>query len=429
MVWGLGVGYVISGNYFGWNLGLQQGGTIGLAIAVGFVIIMYVTFTYSYAELACAIPKAGGAFDYAQRALGENMGFLAGMAQNIEFIFAPPAIALAIGAYLNLFFPTIPGIAFSVMAYILFTALNIYGVKAAALVELAVTIIAVCGLLVFAGIAIPHATSANLSLHGLPHGIGGIFAAIPFAIWFFLGMEGVANLAEEAVDPKRTMSLGFLATLFTLILLCVLTFIGSVGVGGWEAIVMKPDGTTSDSPLPLALGMIENPGAWSYVFLVIVGLSGLVASFHGLMLAAGRASFEFGKVTFPRSWIGKVHPRFQTPYMALIINAGIGTVALFTGRTGEIITISVFGALTLYCTSMISVMALRKKEPGLHRPFTTPWYPVFPIVALTIATVALLAITVYNLALSLLFVLIIALCFGIFKVRKSVSRHDHQSNP
>ena len=98
MVWGLGVGYVISGMYFGWNLGLAEGGTYGLAIATAFIIVMYVTFTFSYTELACAIPKAGGAFDYADRGLGKNLGFFAGMAQNIEFIFAPPAIAAAIGA-------------------------------------------------------------------------------------------------------------------------------------------------------------------------------------------------------------------------------------------------------------------------------------------------------------------------------------------
>ena len=97
MLWGLGVGYVISGMYFGWNLGLAEGGTLGLGIATLFIIVMYVTFTFSYTELACAIPKAGGAFDYADRALGRKWGFLGGMAQIIEFVFAPPAIAAAIG--------------------------------------------------------------------------------------------------------------------------------------------------------------------------------------------------------------------------------------------------------------------------------------------------------------------------------------------
>ena len=85
MVWGLGVGYVISGMYFGWNLGLAEGGTGGLAIATFFIIVMYVTFTFSYTELACAIPKAGGAFDYAERGLGKYVGFFAGFFhQNIK---------------------------------------------------------------------------------------------------------------------------------------------------------------------------------------------------------------------------------------------------------------------------------------------------------------------------------------------------------
>src|ERR1043166_2553863 len=169
MVWGLGVGYVISGNYFGWNLGLEKGGTLGMAIALFFIIVMYITFTFSYTELACAIPKSGGAFDYAKRALGDDLGFIAGMAQNIEFIFAPPAIAFAIGAYFNLFFPLIPIIAIAIFGYIIFTALNIYGVKAAAIFELAITVLAVGELLLFAGITIPYFNIKNLQHNALPH--------------------------------------------------------------------------------------------------------------------------------------------------------------------------------------------------------------------------------------------------------------------
>ena len=72
--------------------------------------------------------------------------------------------------------------------------------------------------------------------NNFPHGWSGVFAAIPFAIWFFLGIEGVANIAEEAINPKRTILLGFGSAIATLVVLCALTFIGSVGVGGWEAV-------------------------------------------------------------------------------------------------------------------------------------------------------------------------------------------------
>jgi ethanolamine permease len=418
MLWGLGVGYVISGMYFGWNLGLEKGGTGGLAIATFFIIILYVTFTFSYTELACAIPKAGGGFDYATRALGKDWGFIAGMAQNIEFIFAPPAIAFAIGAYFNLFFPQIPIIAIAVFSYIVFTALNIYGVKAAALFELVITIFAVGELLLFAGVSLPHFEWKNLQHNAFPNGWQGAFASIPFAIWFFLAIEGVANVAEEAINPRRTMLIGFGSAILTLVILCILTFAGSVGVAGWEAIVYKSDGTTSDSPLPLALAHITGSNNLLYHLLVTVGLFGLVASFHGIILAAGRASFEFGRVRFAPAFLGKIHSRFRTPSNALLVNMVIGIIALLTGKTSEIITISVFGALTLYIVSMIALLRLRKTEPLLERPFKVPMYPAFPVIALVIAVVSFIAMTIYNLKLALIYFLLLGICYGCFKLFK-----------
>ncbi|GJM29731.1 MAG: ethanolamine permease [Cyclobacteriaceae bacterium] len=420
MLWGLGVGYVISGMYFGWNLGLEQGGTLGLAISTLFIIVMYVTFTFGYTELACAIPKAGGAFDYAHKALGQRWGFLAGMAQNIEFIFAPPAIAAAMGAYFNLFVPSVPVTAVAVISYLVFTGLNIYGVRAAATFELIITILAVLELLIFAGVTLPHFEYQNLTLNALPNGFKGAFAAIPFAIWFFLAIEGVANVAEETINPQKNVLIGFGSAILTLVVLCILTFLSSVGVGGWEAVVYpEPGAAASDSPLPLALRQVVGEGHFLFHLLITVGLIGLLASFHGIILAAGRATFEFGRVGFAPTFLGNVHKKFRTPSNALIFNMLIGLVALGTGKTGEIITIACFGALTLYIVSMISLFALRRKEPGLHRPFKVPFYPFFPAIALVIATVALLAMTLYNpwLALIYLGMLVVAYLYFHFFIK------------
>lgn len=421
MLWGLGVGYVISGMYFGWNLGLEKGGTLGLAIATFFIIILYITFTFSYAELASAIPKAGGGFDYSRRAFGDTWGFIAGMAQNIEFIFAPPAIAFAIGAYFNLFFPSVPIIVISIISYILFTALNIGGVKISALFELGITLFAVGELLLFAGITLPHFSTEAFFENSLPNGISGIFAALPFAIWFFLGLEGVANVAEETINPQRTIKVGFSSALITLIVLCLLVFVGAVGVGGWENIVYREDGSTSDSPLPLALINIVGENNFLYHLLITVGLFGLIASFHGLILAAGRASYEFGKVRFAPPVFGKIHPTFHTPANALLLNMGIGILALLTGKTAEIITIAVFGALFLYFFSMLSLIKLRVSEPELPRPFKVPFYPLFPYTALTITLVALIAMIVFNFVLFLLFFSIMLISVFIFlRLKKNI---------
>ncbi|MFT4552206.1 MAG: ethanolamine permease [Chlamydiales bacterium] len=417
MLWGLGVGYVISGMYFGWNLGLAEGGTLGLAIATFFVALMYLTFTFSYTELACAMPQAGGAYTYASRAFGPLGGFIGGMSQIVEFVFAPPAIAAAIGAYFNLFFPGVPILLIAIVAYAIFTLLNIYGVKAAASFELWITILAVGELLLFSGLTLPHFEWENLTRNPLPNGWGGVFAAVPFAIWFFLAIEGVANVAEETVNPQKNMVKGFGSAMITLLILCGLTFFSSVGVGGWESIVYSEvGGEISDSPLPLALGQIVAQDDPMFHLLITVGLFGLIASFHGIILVAGRATFEFGRQgCFPKA-VGKIHERFKTPALALLMNMAIGIVALLTGRTGEIIIIACFGALSLYIISMLALFKLRKTHPEMERPFKAPFYPYSPAIALFLAVIALISMTIYHFSLALFYYLFMAVAVVSFKL-------------
>ncbi|HEX7699074.1 MAG TPA: amino acid permease, partial [Kofleriaceae bacterium] len=300
-IWGLGVGYVISGMYFGWNLGLPEGGPYGLMAATLVVTILYIAFVLGYAELSCALPKAGGAFVYASRAFGANIGFVTGIAQIVEYVLAPPAIAFAIGGYINQEFPSVPGYSVAFATYVIFTAINIWGVKLSASFELVLTVLAVIELCVFGFVVLPHFSWATFSQDPLPHGWGGAFAALPFAIWFYLAIEGIANVAEEAKNPQRDLPRGFFAAMATLIVLTAVTLFGAVGAAGWHDIVY-PDPlhplVTSDSPLPLAIGHVVARDSASFKILTGVGLVGLVASFHGILIAARRAIMELGRVKF-----------------------------------------------------------------------------------------------------------------------------------
>src|ERR1700749_3863769 len=138
-LWAIAVGLVISGEYFGWNLGWDKGGTIGFLIATVIISIMYVTFIFSYTELTTSIPHAGGAFAYAYRAMGPFGGLIAGYATLVDFLFATPAIAFALGAYLHFLYPAISVLYSALFFNLIFIGINILGVKESAAFSVFIT--------------------------------------------------------------------------------------------------------------------------------------------------------------------------------------------------------------------------------------------------------------------------------------------------
>ena len=429
MIWGLGVGYVISGSYFGWNLGLPHGGPYGLLAATAVVTVLYVTFVLGYAELSCAIPRAGGAFVYAGRAFGPKVGFIAGTAQIVEYALAPPAIAFAIGSYVNQTNPSLSPVAVAFAAYLVFTAINMVGVKISVTFELVVTVLAVLELLVFGAVALPHFSLEKFSSDPLPNGWVGALAALPFAMWFYLAIEGIANVAEEAKNPQRDLPRGFLTAMATLVVLTTIVFFGSVGVDGWRSVVY-PVGSDvpNDSPLPLAIGHAIGRDHVLFKVLTGVGLLGLIASFHGILIVASRALLAYGRVGYAPRVIGVVNAKTKTPIAALLVTMVIGFGALLTNRTGDIITLAVFGAITLYIVSTASLMKLRQTEPNLPRPYKTPFYPVVPIIALVVGVIVAGAMVWSNPGLALIYVGIIGGAYVVWLVLVPKDKRVVESN-
>ncbi len=405
MLWGLGVGYVISGEYFGWNLGLPVGGTGGLMVAFALVTVMYIAFVLSYTELACAIPRAGGGFVYALRGLGRFGGFLTGVAQLLEFVFAPPAIAMALGAYAATNWPQLDARMVAVLSMTMFTALNLWGVKQTAVFELIITVLAVGELLLFLGITAPHVRLENLTHNAWPAGWWGIIPALPFAVWFYLAIEGVANAAEEARRPQRDVLLGFGSALATLVILAGGVLICAVGVGGWEKVVWSPDdlhmvnnqlipitgASPVDKPLPLALGQVLSQNHPLFQLLIGVGGLGLICSLNGILFAAGRAVFEMGRAGYLPGFLGRIHSQSSAPWGALMTNWAIGCLSIYLLDTGALITISAMAAVLLYVLSMESLVRLRRLEPTLERPYKVPFYPLLPRVAQFLSSFVLIA--------------------------------------
>ncbi|EHJ00623.1 ethanolamine transporter [Clostridium sp. DL-VIII] len=387
-LWGIIVGMVISGMYCGWNYALDFTSPVGFIVAILIVTVFYTTFMFSYAELSTAIPHAGGPSEYASRALGKFGGFFAGFSCLVEFLFATPAIALSIGAYINFLIPGVPAVIAAIIAYAIFVIINCLGIEAAAKVELTVTVIAIAGLILFVGAGAPHIEMSNI-LGGdiFKGGFSGIFGAIPFAIWFYLAVEGGAMSAEECENPKRDIPKGFILGIATLVVLALATFFVTAGTTDAGTI------SSSDSPLPTALEGIYGAGLLSNA-MSFIGLFGLIASLHGIIIGYSRQGFAMSRAGYLPKFLSKTNSK-GAPVHSIVIMSLIGMIFVLTGQTAVIIVISSFGAVALYIISMISLFILRSREPELNRPFKVA-YPIVPAVAIIIAFVFLVALIISN---------------------------------
>jgi ethanolamine permease len=427
-LWGIAVGLVISGEYFGWSFGWASAGTLGFTVTALFIAAMYTCFIFSFTELSTSIPHAGGPFAYSKKAFGPTGGFIAGAATLVEFVFAPPAIALAIGAYLNVQFPAIDPKLAALAAYLIFMTLNIAGVQIAATFELFVTILAIFELLVFMGVVSPGFSMANFVKGGWSGSdsfsmaaIPGMFAAIPFAIWFFLAIEGVAMAAEEAKDPHRSIPIAYIGGILTLVVLAVGVMVFAGGSGDWTKL------SNINDPLPQAMkGIVGADSGWLHM-LVWLGLFGLIASFHGIILGYSRQIYALAREGYLPGWLGAIHPRFQTPHRAILAGGVVGIAAIFSDElikiggqnlTANIVVMSVFGAITMYIISMLSLFQLRRSHPDMVRPFRAPLFPFFPAFALLAALVCMGTMIYYNRLVFGIFAGFMALGYGYFLMTK-----------
>ncbi|GGK48216.1 ethanolamine permease [Nocardia camponoti] len=388
---GLGVSYVISGDFSGWNFGLAEGGFGGLLIASVVVAAMYLAMVLGMAELSSALPTAGGGYTFARRALGPLGGFATGTAILIEYAIAPAAIATFIGAYvesLNLFGIT-DGWWVYLAVYALFIGVHLAGAGEALKAMFVITAIALVGLLIFAVAALGKFDVSNLTNIAptdaagassfLPFGYLGIWAAIPFAIWFFLAVEGVPLAAEEASEPEKNVPKGIIVAMLLLIVTGAVVLFLVTGALGADA------ASSSGNPLVEALG---DSGAAKVVN--YIGLAGLVASFFSIVYAYSRQTFALSRAGYLPTSLSVTNSR-KAPMLALIVPGVIGFGLSLTGEGAMLLNMAVFGAAVSYVLMMVSHIVLRVREPGMARPYRTPGGIVTTGFALVIAAISVVA--------------------------------------
>ncbi len=394
---GLGVAYVISGDFAGWNFGLAEGGWGGLLIATILMATMYTCMVFVLAELSSTIPTAGGGYGFARRALGPLGGFATGTAVLIEYAIAPAAIVVFIGGYVESLdiFGITAGWPLYLFFYAVFVAIHLYGVGEALKVMFAITAIAVVALLAFVIGMIPKFDVSNLTNIAptdaagasdfIPFGYAGILAAFVYGIWFFLAIEGVPLAAEETRDPKKDTPKGLIAGMGILLVFAALVLFTAAGGSGADAI------KESDNPLPEAISQAYGGSTFLGDFVNYVGLAGLIASFFSIIFAYSRQLFALSRAGYlPRAL--SVTSGRKTPTLALLVPGVIGFLLAAITKDGAIlINIAVFGATVSYVLMLTSHIVLRQREPGLERPYTTPGGVITAGVGLVLAVAAVVA--------------------------------------
>lgn len=383
-LWGMAVGLVISGDYFGWNFGWSNANFWEFGISIVWIAIFYVMFALCFTELAASIPQAGGPSAYAKRALGDTFGFFTGYLVLVEFLLAPPAIASALGGYIHFLFPIIPSLYAGVGMFLLLLLMNLTGIKQTARFELFVTFIAVIGLLLYLGLLVPH-----LSLDQIPNwknetniSFSAVFTSIPFAIWFFLAVEGVALAAEEVKNPAKDIPKGYIAGIITLLCLAGMIY------GFTASVTNTKDIANIEYPLSFVLNSLYGSDSIWPILFTFIGLFGLVASLFGIILGNSRLLYAMSKEGYLPKYLSQLTKGSLVPQNAVISGGVVGIFCMLFLNTAELITISALGACGMYLLCLVSYLFLRKREPNLDRPYKAPLYPILPFIAMAFGVFA-----------------------------------------
>jgi len=398
-LWSLGVAAVISGDFYGWNLGLSVGGFGGLLIANIVIVVMYYGLCFSIAEMSPALPHTGGAYSFARSAMGPWGGFITGLAENMEYVITPAVVVGAMGLLMQAVVQSLfsvtgdpwwnSPVTWFVIFYIIFVAINIRGIVATMRFSVVICFLAL-GILAFFFVSVLFSGKFNPSLlvnieptNGnssfLPFGIAGIFPAIPFAIWFYLAIEELPLAAEESHDPKRDIPRATIWGLTTLVVTGAFTFLLNGGVDGGAKVI-----GLSATPLFDGFKAVYGNNAGAAI-LALIGLIGLIASFFTIIYAYGRNTYSLSRAGYFPHFLSLTHPTLKTPHIALIAGGVVGLIlailvyelglagGLVAGQiVGALLYMAVFGAVISYAMQCLSFILLRRRLPNIARPYRSP---------------------------------------------------------
>ena len=358
------------------------------------MLAMYAALVLSLAEMSAAIPAAGGGYSFARQAMGPSGGYITGLAVLIEYALAPAAIVIFIGSAVEQL-TGLNGPFIYALFYAVFIGIHLAGVGEALKVMMVISGLAVFAILATAAALVGDFNSALLfdiaptegASAFLPFGWHGVWAALPFAMWLFLAVEGVPLAAEEAKDPARDVPKGIIAAMAFLTVTAILVVVLLAGAAGAQAI------GASAVPLVDALSLTGSPKL--AVTVNVLGLAGLIASFFSIIYGYSRLVFALSRAGYlPRAL--SVTTKRQVPARALIVPGVLGFLASLTGEGDLMLAMAVVGATVSYALMAASHILLRRRAPDLLRPYKTPGGVATSGIALALSLLALTGVYAFD---------------------------------
>jgi ethanolamine permease len=401
-VWALGVGIVLVGEYMGWNFAVGKGGAYAALIACWFAGILYTCVAMIDSEVTSTVASAGGQYTQAKHIIGPLMAFNVGLYLVFAYTMLEAANAITAG-YLFSVVATMTGHEaaldqrpFIILVIMFLAWLNYRGVLATLTFNLVITAIAFVAILILflstsgivgAGI-MEHA--ALFEGHELPYGWIGVLAAMHFGLWYYLGIEGTTQAAEEVRSPARALPFGTLAGIMTLLIAATLTWYVCSGVLPWEFLGDGVNGSVA----PL-FDTARLSGSNALVWLLGFGtLFATLASANGCINDASRAWFAMGRDKYLPGWFGAVHPRYRTPYRSIVFLVPIALIFALGAPLDQVITFSILSGLLGYTFMPLNIIMFRRKWPlnSIKRGYEHPFHPLPAITLLALCSVTFFAV-------------------------------------
>ena len=416
----IGIGGIIGAGIFVLT-GTAAAQFAGPAIVISYIIagIGCIFAGLCYAEFASMLPIAGSAYTYGYATMGELVAWIIGWALVLEYAFGAATVAVGWSGFVNsllsffgtrLPFDPTPKLSLMVMghpytaqvdlfalaAIVVITIILVVGVRESANFTSTAVIIKVSIVLFFIGLAGIYASShwSHMVTNWHPFippntghfgqfGWSGIMRGAGVVFFAYIGFDAVSTAAQEARNPQKDMPFGILGSLIVCTTLYI--FVAGLLTG------IKPY-TTLNVAAPVADGAAAIGVKWGVLLIDLGAIAGLASVMLVMLLGQSRVLFTMSRDGLLWEWVGRIHPRFRTPYLTSIV---VGIFAAFLAAffpitlLGELVSLGTLLAFTIVC---LGVWVLRVRHPDLHRPFRTPLVPIVPICGMVVSIALMLSL-------------------------------------